>query len=311
MGTILIIGILCLFTIFFFAYKSAGKNNRNSNLKTISVLSDAQKDFLEDAEKRIVCKGTEIYIRNHHLYSGIANTEKVILTFNEKIPQIKIYENDLLIKTFKIEPLNSNPDLIHQIFDCEIRVNANFSVQIEGAIYKDMEHLLYKKDISPEYVRLQPFHLSHRKENDERLIGRGMVARGLHYTGYRDGGGVRLVCICDYCQESFSVDFYHAGFSDSQYFYSTHSKETLMIRFDYMPKMPFHYQKDIDENLVAVLEAKLPKTEDGSFKYYNPFCCPHCLKPFNDYQKYKEDRPNDIYAHFYLNKSTFINLTGF
>lgn len=166
-----------------------------------------------------------------------------------------------------------------------------------------MEHLLYKKDVNKEYVRFQPFHLSHRKENDEKLIGRGMIARGLHYTGHRDGGNIRLICICDLCNESFSVGFYHAGFSDAQYFYSTHSKETTMVSFDEIREMPNHYQKEIDENMLEELEKKLPKTDDGEFKYYNPFCCPHCLAPFNDYQKFKEDRPNDIYAHFYLNKS--------
>lgn len=136
-----------------------------------------------------------------------------------------------------------------------------------------------------------------------KLIGRGMIARGLHFPGYIDGKNVRLICICDHCKESFSVDFYHAGFSDAQYFYSSHSKETLMVSFSDIPKMPIHNQKEIDENMLTELEKKLPKTDDGQFKYYNPFCCPHCLAPFNNYEKFKEDRPNDYYAHFYLNKS--------
>lgn len=85
---------------------------------------------------------------------------------------------------------------------------------------------------------------------------------------------------------------------------SSHSKEKTMGSFDTIREMPNHYQKEIDEDMLVELAKKLSKTDDGAFKYYNPFCCPHCLAPFNDYPKFREDRPNDIYVHFYLNKPT-------
>ena len=302
MGTFIFVGILLLlgvFTFFFFMEN----NDNNSTPKSVYQLTDAQKDFLEDARKRITIKGNNIYIQNHHLYSGISNTERETVVLEGQIPKIRVFENDQLIKKFVIEPKDSNPNLDGQIFDCEILVHQDFSVQIRGAIYRDMEHLLYKKPLNVEDLRFQPFYLSHRKENNEKLVGRGMVARGLHFTGYRDGGNLRLVCICDSCQESFSVDSYHAGFSDAQYFYSTNSKETLMVSFDKIREMPYHYEQNFDKEILAETEKKLPKTEDGEFRYYNPFCCPHCLAPYNDYQKFKEDRPGDIYAHYYLNKN--------
>lgn len=301
MGIIFISAILFLMGLFFVLYFLMGNNS--SSPTNVSRLSDAQKDFLEDAKKRITIKGNNIYIQNHHLYSGISNTERETIVLEGKIPKIQIFENNQLIKTFVIEPKDSNPNLDTQIFDCEILVHKDFSVQIRGTIYRDMEHLLYKKPLNVEDLRFQPFYLSHRKENNEKLVGRGMVARGLHFTGYRDGGNLRLICICDSCQESFSVDFYHSGFSDAQYFYSSNSKETLMVSFDKIREMPYYYEQNFDENILAETEKKFPKTEDGEFKYYNPFCCPHCLVPYNDYQKFKEDRPGDIYAHFYLNKN--------
>lgn len=280
-----------------------GRIRKNSFQKKYPRLSDAQKDFILDSKNRITIKGNNIYIQNHHLYSGLSDIEKEIIILEGQVPKIRIFENNQLIKTFIVEPKYSNPNLDGQIFDCEIRTNGNFSVQIEGAIYKDMEQLLYKKPLDVEYLRFQPFHLSHRKENDEKLIGRGMIARGLHYIGHHDGGNIRLICICDSCQESFSVDFYHSGFSDTQYFYSSNSKETLMVSFDKIREMPSYYEQNFDENILAKTEKKFPKTTDGEFKYYNPFCCPHCLAPYNDYQKFKDDRLGDIYAHFYLNKN--------
>lgn len=300
METILLVCFIMTFGSIAIYYVFKGKNTSSySNIPR----SDIQTDFLLNRKKRIMIKGNEIYIQNHHLYSGISDIEKEILTLAGQIPVIRIFENENLIKTFRITPKDSNPDLNGKIFECEIRVNANFSVQIEGTIYSDMEHLLYKKSANSEYLRFQPFHLSHRKESDEKLVGRGMIARGLHYPGYRDGGGIRLICICDHCCESFSVDFYHAGFSELQYFYSSNSKETLMVSFDKILEMPAHLQENVDEKTLEKFEKILPKTEDGEFKYYNPFCCPHCLAAFNDYRKFKLDRPNDIYAHFYLNQS--------
>lgn len=79
-----------------------------------------------------------------------------------------------------------------------------------------------------------------------------------------------------------------------------------MVSFDKIREMPSYYEQNFDENILVALEKKFPKTEDGEFRYYNPFCCPHCLAPYNDYQKFKEDRTADIYAHFYLNKNNIV-----
>ena len=38
-----------------------------------------------------------------------------------------------------------------------------------------MNHWLYKYDVNKEYVRFQPFHLSHQKEKDRKLTGCGMI----------------------------------------------------------------------------------------------------------------------------------------
>lgn len=248
-------------------------------------------------EKRIFFKENEIHIINNIFFEGIDNKETHIFEFKASVPEIKIYENKKYLRTYKIEPKNSNPDLYGQFFHCEVRVNGNFSVQIEGVISKNIENY-----DNGEGILFQPFFLSNQNLKNEENFGRGMFARGLHYNGYISSGNTRLVCICDVCEKSISVEFFHAGFSEVQYFYSTNSMETLIVGYGEIENMPHQLQNEIDENILKEVEAKLPKTFDGSFKYYNSFCCPHCHSPFNNFEKYKEIRPYEYYVHFYLNK---------
>lgn len=200
------------------------------------------------------------------------------------------------MRIYKIEPKNTNPHLHNQILNCEVRVHPDFSVQIEGQICNN-------KNNCEEFLRFQPFYLSNKNEKNEALFGRGMFARGLHFSGYVSSGNIRLICICDVCEQSFSVEFYHAGFSDAQYFYSSNSKQTLIVKYDDIEDLPHQLQKNIDENILSNVEKQLPKTYDGKFKYYNSFCCPHCHSHFNDFEKFGEERPSEYYAHFYLNKN--------
>lgn len=304
MGTIFFIGILLAFVLLMFFWNQTGRKdhqnpeieNTESKNERFAVLNEAQQEFLKGHHKRIEFKGNEIHIKNHLLYAGVSFTETQELILEGKVPEIKIYENGKYLRTYKIEPKNSNPDLNNQIFDCEVRVHPDFSVQIEGAICKN------KDDEKREYVRFQPFYLSNKNKKNEALFGCGMFARGLHFSGYISSGDIRLICICDACEKSFSVNFLHAGFSDAQYFYSTNSLETLIVPYGYIEDMPTQLQEYIEESTLAKIEKQLPKTFDGAFKYYNSFCCPHCHSPFNNFEKFKADRTKEYYVHFYLNK---------
>ncbi|ROH96240.1 hypothetical protein [Chryseobacterium daecheongense] len=305
MGTIFFIGILLVFGLLIFLWAQTGRtDHQNPDLNSIQAknesfktLNEAQQEFLKGDHQRIEFRRNEIHIKNHPLYAGVGATDTKEVLLEGAIPEIKIYENGKYLRTYKIEPKDSNPDLNNQIFDCEVRVHPDFSVQIEGAVYKN------KDQEKKEYIRFQPFYLSNKNEKNEALFGRGMFARGLHFSGYISSGDIRLICICDVCEKSFSVDFYHAGFSDTQYFYSSNSMETLMVTYGDIENMPTQLQENIDENILGEVESQLPKTFDGTFTYYNSFCCPHCHSPFNNFEKFKADRPKEYYAHFYLNKT--------
>ena len=103
---------------------------------------------------------------------------------------------------------------------------------------------------------------------------------------------------------SFSVEHFHSGFSELQYFYSTDSKETLTVPYGSIENLPTQLQSIIDNSILETIENKLPKpTNDfGKFSYYNSLNCPHCLTPYIDFKKYKEMRPKEYYGNTYINQ---------
>lgn len=295
---ILIGGIIGLISLIF----KKGKIENNSSIKKKEEYllnnTEKEKDF-ENNRLKIV--GNEIYIYNDISLRNKDIEIQPILKFLKEIPEIKIFEDGILIKTFIIEPKNSNPNLKDQFFHSSIRVNSNSSVQIDGYISKH-QNSFEKND---EGIRFQPFFLSDKEEINESLKGKGMFQRGLHYEGIISSGNIRLICICDDCEKSFSLEFYHAGFSEVQYFYSTNSKETLLVPYyNELGKVPFQLQKEINEQELTEIESKLPKSNDGTFNYYNPFKCPHCGENYIDFIKNKEIRPNEYYVNYHLNQKT-------
>ncbi|RTY85665.1 hypothetical protein [Flavobacterium sp. GT3R68] len=103
------------------------------------------------------------------------------------------------------------------------------------------------------------------------------------------------------------IDTFHAGFSESQYFYSDDSKQTLLVRYGEIQNLPTQLQKEIDKSVVSEIEAELPKPTkgEGSYRYYNSFCCPHCSSPFIDFQKNRQIRPNEYYGNKYINEKIY------
>lgn len=236
-----------------------------------SNFSIPQKPDIKTNREVLEVVGNDLFINNN---SSIINRNfefQPVLQFEQNIPEINIFENETKIRTFVIEPKNSNPNLKGQYFHSSIRINSNYSIQIDGYISKDKNNF----ESTDEGIRLQPFFLSNKENLNIEMKGKGMFQRGLHYNGYVSSGNIRLICICDDCKKSFSVEFYHAGFSEVQYFYSTNSKETLIVSYNNnLGKIPFQLQTEINEKELKELEEKLPFTEDGKFEYYNSFKCP-------------------------------------
>lgn len=124
-------------------------------------------------------------------------------------------------------------------------------------------------------IRFQPFFLPGAAVSNSELKGKGLFARGLHFSGTVTPGNMLLSCECDSCHRSFLIRSYHAGFSNSEYFYSASGKYTLTVS-SYLPGAPAALAEP-EPAALAALEAAFPAAPDGSrFAYRNPFRCPHC-----------------------------------
>ena len=250
--------------------------------------------------KRVKVQRNSIFIDNSFSLRNRQIEIEPIIELEGEIPSISIYEGSKLIRKFSIEPLKSNSNLNGQYLHSSIRINANSSVQIDGIISNSSSEF----DKNGEGIRFQPFFLSDKEEENQKLKGLGMFDRGLHYVGLVTPSNVRLVCTCDECSKSFGVEFIHAGFAEVQYFYSSNSKETLIVPYDNkLGPVPHQTQKDFDENLLIETESKLPTTVDGKFEYYNAFKCPHCFADFINFRNNKELRQKEYYANYYINNN--------
>lgn len=148
-------------------------------------------------------------------------------------------------------------------------------------------------------IRFQPFYLPECEGDPKELVGRGLFFRGLHFSGTITASYVSALCICDACAKSFRLQSFHAGFGGNAYFYCNQKPHTLMIS-EYEEGAPPALGPPQDLEALARLEAKLPACAQcgGSFAYWNPLRCPHCLAPFIDFPNHKEDRYSEYYGNY-------------
>lgn len=251
--------------------------------------------------KRVEIQGDAIFIDNSERYIGNPIEIENIFRLTQPTPEIKVYENNQLFRLYRIDTLITNSNLIGQFLHSSVRILENSAVMIDGIISKSYESFPKWTDEDYEAVRLQPFYLSNADDKNVELIGRGLFDRGLHYNGTVTPINCRCICICEECKQSFSLQHFHAGFSEVQYFYSSESRETLIVPYNAVINMPSQLQETIDPITLIDVESKLPKSSDGIFRYYNSFKCPHCLEPFIDFEKHKDIRPKEYYGNTLLN----------
>jgi hypothetical protein len=251
--------------------------------------------------KRIIIEEDNISIHNNRDNIGKPIELDTVFKLRQLTPEIKVYENNQLTRLYRIDTLFTNSDLSGQFFHSTIRILENSAVMIDGIISTSKTSFPKLTDDDYEAVRFQPFFLSNANEKNIQLIGKGLFERGLHFTGTVTPTTVRCVCICDNCNQSFCLQHFHAGFSELQYFYSSHSKQTLIVPYSAIIGMPTQLQEESDFSMIVEIEKKLPRSDDGHFRYYNSFRCPHCLAPFIDFEKNRGMRPKEYYGNTLLN----------
>jgi len=194
---------------------------------------------------------------------------------------------------------------IHSLLDekgwihLSVRVHSNLACQIDCVIsntkrFNERDFIKGKID----GIRFQPFFITGGKVDNAQMEGKGLFERGLHFSGTVTPGNVFLSCICDKCKKSFRIKSFHAGFSNLGYFYSESGSQTLVVS-SYLDGAPPAIGKPAFEKL-AILEEKLPKAKDGtSFKYKNPFRCPHCGSAYIDFERFPEQREIEYYGNYF------------
>jgi hypothetical protein len=147
-------------------------------------------------------------------------------------------------------------------------------------------------------IRFQPFFLPEASVSSSELAGKGLFRRGLHFTGNVTPGNIFLSCECDECHRTFLIRSYHAGFSNSGYFYSASGKYTLTVS-TMVPGSPAPLSTP-DPQALAMLENSLPLAPDGSsYSYLNPFRCPHCGAPYINFEANPGLRENEYYGNYF------------
>jgi len=233
----------------------------------------------------------------------------------------RLLESELPIEktpTVEIEKENANVvfmdssgnEIIHSLgsetgwFGFSVRVHPNLACQADCIVGKEKElstERFTKGEVSG--IRFQPFFLGAAKSTEEELKGRGLFARGLHFSGTITPSNVSLSCICDTCRKSFRIQSFHAGFSNFGYIYSESGSYTLTMPDSVEGSPPALGRADADK--LKSLESRLPKAPDGTeFRYLNPLRCPHCGAPYIDFEKFPEDREKEYYGNTLFGEST-------
>lgn len=177
-----------------------------------------------------------------------------------------------------------------------VRLNERLGCQADCLVTDDEIFDAGAHKASAPGVRFQPFFLPEAMVDAQRLVGQGLFARGLHFNGLVTPGSVRLSCECDFCFRTFQVQSFHAGFANLGYMYSDSGAYTLTIADD-VPGCPPALGTP-DMAALERLEAILPLAPDGTtFRYAHPFRCPHCRKPYIDFEAHPGLREREYYGN--------------
>lgn len=217
----------------------------------------------------------------------------------EKTPSVFMEENGII--EFKD---HQGKTIIHHVgtekgwYHFCVRVFENFSCLTDCIITQNEKFDANAFSNGANGIRFQPFFISGAKVDSNIFIGQGLFTRGLHFNGNVTNSRIALSGLCDYCNQSFLFHSYHAGFSNAGYFYSESGDYTLTVG-DEVPGCPIPLSTPEPKEL-ANLEKKLPKAPDGSrYLYKNPFRCPHCKKPYIDFEKFPNIRAGEYYGNYF------------
>lgn len=249
-------------------------------------------------------EGSKIIIHSREIGEWAPWESRPVVPLEATVPTLSVFEDADLLIQYRLEPLETNPDLTGQYLHTSIRVMPNLGLAIDGLISTDPRDPEKPQGEFVEGVRFQPVFLTQAQTKNDTFTGRGLFERGLHVSWHVTPGTVRESCVCDFCRESFTLQHFHAGLMDAQYFYCDSGTHTLIVNLYDLPDCPAQLQEEVDPAVLRQVEEQLPKCQacEKPFKYYNPLRCPACGKPYIDFERFPEIRPREYYGHYLINQ---------
>ena len=85
--------------------------------------------------KRVEIQSDNIFIAN--LKDNIGEEIELLTVFNlsQTTPEIKVYENNQLVRLYRMDTLNKNSNLAGQFFHSSIRILNSSAVMIDGTLF--------------------------------------------------------------------------------------------------------------------------------------------------------------------------------
>ncbi|GEM_PF-2036584 len=72
----------------------------------------------------------------------------------------------------------------------------------------------------------------------------------------RNPYGLETFAFAMNAKKRFSIQHFHAGFANAQYFYSGDSKETLLVPYDAIEGLPSQLSKEVNDAVLERVEAQ-------------------------------------------------------
>lgn len=273
------IGAFAIIPLIVFCFKATSKKALIKQMNQGTVFLMSLNHLLP-----VQIAGQSIHISSHGVLDYLRNANgpfelRYPIALQEKTPVITLYEDKVKTRQYVLQT-DEHENFEGKYFLSSIRIYiqgdpATPVMQLDGFISDTPEErAITTSDIG---YRMEGHFLAmggHTAiKRREMNRGQDLPMKGLKYPGYTTPSNIRLVGICPKCGKSFTFHGYAFYMAQSDVAYSDDGLDCCVIE-----------SYGIDPNTWSY-------TEDGkTFRYYNPFCCPHCNEPYIDYKAHPENK---------------------
>ena len=246
-------------------------------------------------------RGTEIHIDSAALFQWLNSNPLTpqyelldSIPLAEKEPALSLYEDGVLTRTYCLQT-EGDEDFSGKYFLISVRLGTQGRptvpvAQIDGFISDTPEsRRMTTNDIG---YRMEGHFLvcggDATKQRMEMNRGQDLPMKALKYPGYTTPSNIRLIGICPDCGKSFTFHGYAFYMAQNEVAYSDDGLDCCEITDHITDWSAWSY-----------------KTDGKTFRYFNSFCCPHCMAPYIDYKKYPQNKVFGVSGCVHLGRKAY------